>query len=82
MAKPDDPFSRLELLIGLPNVRVLSVDRVEEVLEIHRWPPTLVLEGNWRLSSIPNPTRHGHQTPRPKVFPEEVASGPKTRKLY
>ena len=35
MAKPDDPFSMLELLIGLPNVRVLSVDRVGEVLEIH-----------------------------------------------
>jgi transposase len=35
MAKPDDPFSMLELLIGLPNVRVLSVDRVDDVLEIH-----------------------------------------------
>ena len=32
---PDDPFSMLELLIGLPNVRVLSVDRIGEVLEIH-----------------------------------------------
>jgi zinc-finger of transposase IS204/IS1001/IS1096/IS1165/Helix-turn-helix domain of transposase family ISL3 len=28
-------FSMLELLIGLPNVRVLSVDRVDGVLEIH-----------------------------------------------
>ncbi len=35
MAKSDDPFSMLELLIGLPNVRVLSVDRVDDVLEIH-----------------------------------------------
>ena len=35
MAKGDDPFSMLELLIGLPNVRVLSVDRIGEVLEIH-----------------------------------------------
>ena len=35
MAKPDDPFSMLELLIGLPNVRVLSVDRIDDVLEIH-----------------------------------------------
>jgi transposase len=35
MVKPDDPFSMLELLIGLPNVRVLSVDRVDGVLEIH-----------------------------------------------
>ncbi len=35
MAKPDDLFSRLEFLIGLPNVRVLSVDRVRGVLEIH-----------------------------------------------
>jgi hypothetical protein len=33
--QPDDPFSMLELLIGLPNVRVLSVDRVAGVLEIH-----------------------------------------------
>jgi hypothetical protein len=30
VAAPDDPFSMLELLIGLPNVRVLSVDRVDE----------------------------------------------------
>ncbi len=35
MAKGDDPFSMLKLLIGLPNVRVLSVDRVDDVLEIH-----------------------------------------------
>jgi hypothetical protein len=35
MAKGDDAFSMLELLIGLPNVRVLSVDRVDSVLEIH-----------------------------------------------
>ena len=35
MAKADDPFSMLELLIGLPNVRVLSVDRVDGELEIH-----------------------------------------------
>jgi hypothetical protein len=33
--KPDDPFSMLELLIGLPNVRVLSVERIDGVLEIH-----------------------------------------------
>jgi transposase len=31
----DDAFSMLELLIGLPNVRVLSVERVNDVLEIH-----------------------------------------------
>lgn len=35
MAKRDDPFSMFELLIGLPNVKVLSVDRVDGVLEIH-----------------------------------------------
>ena len=35
VAAADDPFSMLELLIGLPNVRVLSVDRVDGVLEIH-----------------------------------------------
>ena len=35
MAKPDDPFSMLELLFGLPNVRVLPVSRIGEVLEIH-----------------------------------------------
>jgi hypothetical protein len=35
VANPEDPFSMLELLIGLPNVRVLSVDRVDGVLEIH-----------------------------------------------
>ncbi len=31
----DDEFSMLELLIGLPNVRVLSVERINDVLEIH-----------------------------------------------
>jgi hypothetical protein len=31
----DDAFSMLELLIGLPNVRVLSVERINGVLEIH-----------------------------------------------
>jgi transposase len=29
----DDAFSMLELLIGLPNVRVLSVERISDVLE-------------------------------------------------
>jgi transposase len=31
----DDEFSMLELLIGLPNVRVLRVERINDVLEIH-----------------------------------------------
>ena len=31
----DDDFSMLELLIGLPNVRVLRVERIGEVLEVH-----------------------------------------------
>ena len=31
----DDEFSMLELLIGLPNVRVLGVERINDVLEIH-----------------------------------------------
>ena len=35
MAKGDDPFSMIELVIGLPNVRVLSVGRIGGVLEIH-----------------------------------------------
>jgi hypothetical protein len=39
----------LELLIGLPNVRVLSVDRVDGVLEIHveTAEPMRFLSGVW-----------------------------------
>jgi hypothetical protein len=49
VAGPDDPFSMLELLIGLPNVRVLSVDRVDGVLEIHveTAEPMRFLSGVW-----------------------------------
>ncbi len=38
MAKGDDPFSMVELLIGLPHARVLLVDRIGEVLEIQLDP--------------------------------------------
>ena len=31
----DDEFSMLELMIGLPNVRLLRVERIDAVLEIH-----------------------------------------------